>query len=353
MMTTPETPSPVEQVDREAVHVMERVQHVLSMVANYSDAVANGGEFADRHLADMQAMNGDVIAEDSRFLARHRLAERARLTTDRAVGAEAKAAGRNLYLLQGDNARMADALRQCRDQFAFYAREHYAAGKSEKGDTNTRFADIANGALTAVKPAALSPPIPEQGGREALEALRAERAKPLQGPEHGAWDRGRRYGLDDAIRIVEALAATPPVPAISGVWRSMSTAPKDGTRIMLWLGQPWSCAEFGHWYEPWSNWQTDRHFAPLETEEYSGIGAEVPIAWQPEPCALDPVPTISGEGEKLREALIEARELILELSHARGCEYEGTDEDMIGFIDAALATPDAAPIGSADAGAGA
>ena len=67
-----------------------------------------------------------------------------------------EAGARNLYLLQGDNARMAEALRQCRDQFGFYAREHYAAGKSEKGDTNTRFADVANNALTAVKPATVA-----------------------------------------------------------------------------------------------------------------------------------------------------------------------------------------------------
>ncbi len=61
-------------------------------------------------------------------------------------------------------------------------------------------------------------------------------------------------------------------------------------------------------------------------------------------AATPPVPATSGEGEKLREALGEAREIILELFHSRGCEYEGTDEDMVGFIDAALATPDAAPI---------
>lgn len=69
---------------------------------------------------------------------------------------EVEARARNLYLLQGDNARMAEALRQCREQFAFYACEHYAAGKSEKGDTNTRFADISNKALTAVKPATVA-----------------------------------------------------------------------------------------------------------------------------------------------------------------------------------------------------
>lgn len=39
------------------------------------------------------------------------------------------------------------ALRQCRDQFAFCAHEHRAAGKETKALTNQRFADIAAQAL--------------------------------------------------------------------------------------------------------------------------------------------------------------------------------------------------------------
>jgi hypothetical protein len=39
------------------------------------------------------------------------------------------------------------ALRQCRDQFAFYAHKHLAAGKETKAVTNQRFADIAAQAL--------------------------------------------------------------------------------------------------------------------------------------------------------------------------------------------------------------
>ena len=39
------------------------------------------------------------------------------------------------------------ALRQCRDQFAFYAHEHLAAGKETKALTNQRFSDIAATAL--------------------------------------------------------------------------------------------------------------------------------------------------------------------------------------------------------------
>ena len=45
---------------------------------------------------------------------------------------------------------MVDALKQCRDQFAFYAREHTAAGKLEKAATNQRFADMATEALAAM-----------------------------------------------------------------------------------------------------------------------------------------------------------------------------------------------------------
>lgn len=42
------------------------------------------------------------------------------------------------------------ALTSCRDQFAFYAREHTAAGKSEKAATNARFAKIADDALSTL-----------------------------------------------------------------------------------------------------------------------------------------------------------------------------------------------------------
>jgi hypothetical protein len=45
--------------------------------------------------------------------------------------------------------RLVDALRQCLDQFAFYAREHTASGKHEKAATNQRFADLASAALSA------------------------------------------------------------------------------------------------------------------------------------------------------------------------------------------------------------
>jgi glutamine phosphoribosylpyrophosphate amidotransferase len=64
---------------------------------------------------------------------------------------ETEANDRNTYLLQEDNKVLSEALRQCRDQFKFYADEHTAAGKTEKAATNARFADIASKALTTTK----------------------------------------------------------------------------------------------------------------------------------------------------------------------------------------------------------
>jgi len=49
------------------------------------------------------------------------------------------------------NNRMVTALKQCGNQFAFYATVHTAAGKLEKADTNQRFADIARAALEGDK----------------------------------------------------------------------------------------------------------------------------------------------------------------------------------------------------------
>jgi len=65
-------------------------------------------------------------------------------------------------------------------------------------------------------------------------------------------------------------------------WQSIETAPKDGTRVLLWLGAPWSYAEVACWYEPWDGWSND----PLEenrTDEICGIGKRVPTHWQPLP----------------------------------------------------------------------
>ncbi|MBH1992473.1 MAG: hypothetical protein I8H86_06260 [Sphingomonadaceae bacterium] len=54
-------------------------------------------------------------------------------------------------------ARLSAALIQCRDQFAFYAAEHAAAGKTIKAATNQRFVDIASNALADVEPKVSNP----------------------------------------------------------------------------------------------------------------------------------------------------------------------------------------------------
>ncbi|CAM3285681.1 MULTISPECIES: hypothetical protein [Sphingomonas] len=67
-------------------------------------------------------------------------------------------------------------------------------------------------------------------------------------------------------------------------WRDAKDAPRDGTRIMLWLREPWSCVELARWYEPWGVWLTERYI-PNETDEMGGIGADVPTHWMPLPPA--------------------------------------------------------------------
>ncbi len=67
-------------------------------------------------------------------------------------------------------------------------------------------------------------------------------------------------------------------------WRDIESAPRDGTRIMLWLREPWACVELALWYEPWGVWLTERYL-PGETDEMGGIGADVPTHWMPLPPA--------------------------------------------------------------------
>lgn len=64
-------------------------------------------------------------------------------------------------------------------------------------------------------------------------------------------------------------------------WLDISTAPKTGEWVLLWLGVPWSKVEKAYWYEEWGNWQTE----PVDhsVDEYGGIGALVPTAWMPLP----------------------------------------------------------------------
>ena len=64
-------------------------------------------------------------------------------------------------------------------------------------------------------------------------------------------------------------------------WQPMKTAPKNGTDILLWLGDPWNKCTLAHWFSPWGVWATDNDQTP--GDEVSGIGDLVPTHWQPLP----------------------------------------------------------------------
>ncbi|WP_164541297.1 Lar family restriction alleviation protein [Sphingomonas sp. S-NIH.Pt1_0416] len=138
-------------MDREAV---ERVREAAYRQA--LEDVCNPLGYLQR-MADAEGakLSGMAYAIASDIGTIQRIAKEAlsTLSADAIRHGEGEASNRVIYLLQGDNSRMAAALRSCRDQFAFYAREHTVAGKSEKAATNARFAKIADDALTAIKPA--------------------------------------------------------------------------------------------------------------------------------------------------------------------------------------------------------
>lgn len=138
-------------MDREAV---ERVREAAYRQA--LEDVCNPLGYLQR-MADAEGakLSGMAYAIASDIGTIQRIAKEAlsTLSADAIRQGEGEASNRVIYLLQGDNSRMAAALRSCRDQFAFYAREHTVAGKSEKAATNARFAKIADDALTAIKPA--------------------------------------------------------------------------------------------------------------------------------------------------------------------------------------------------------
>lgn len=127
-------------MDREAV---ERVREAASAMLPKNVCLTNPN-WADGTVVPLETTLGELRALSAAL---------STLSADAIRQREGEASNRVIYLLQGDNSRMAAALRSCRDQFAFYAREHTVAGKSEKAATNARFAKIADDALTAIKPA--------------------------------------------------------------------------------------------------------------------------------------------------------------------------------------------------------
>lgn len=148
-------------MDREAV---ERVREAVYRQA--LEDVCNPLGYLQR-MADAEGakLSGMAYAIASDIGTIQRIAKEAlsTLSADAIRHGEGEASNRVIYLLQGDNSRMAAALRACRDQFSFYASEHTAAGKSEKAATNARFAKIADDALTAIKPATPASPASDGG----------------------------------------------------------------------------------------------------------------------------------------------------------------------------------------------
>lgn len=67
-------------------------------------------------------------------------------------------------------------------------------------------------------------------------------------------------------------------------WQSIDTAPKDGTEVLLFLGQPWSRVAKACWFAPWSNWQ-EGELPDVDQDEYCGIGSALPTHWMPLPEA--------------------------------------------------------------------
>lgn len=63
-------------------------------------------------------------------------------------------------------------------------------------------------------------------------------------------------------------------------WRSIDTAPKDGTKILLWLRNPWSRAEIARWDDEIKAW-TDRVGSLDPDADFDGIGSLVPSHWMP------------------------------------------------------------------------
>lgn len=98
---------------------------------------------------------------------------------------------------------------------------------------------------------------------------------------------GYEQAWDECRRAAAALAASQNKAGVQ--WQPIETAPKDGTRILVWLGAPWSNAQAVRWFESWQNWQTEDF--PDEYDEYCGIGSELPTHWMPLPHP----PTTEGE----------------------------------------------------------
>lgn len=81
------------------------------------------------------------------------------------------------------------------------------------------------------------------------------------------------------------LYAHPPKATVTDDgWQPIESAPKDGTEVLLWLGNPWSRVEKARWYASWGNWQVGNIPADPAREEAHGIGSALPTHWRPLPA---------------------------------------------------------------------
>ena len=62
-------------------------------------------------------------------------------------------------------------------------------------------------------------------------------------------------------------------------WQPIETAPKDGTEILIYLGDPWNEVEKARWYSHWENWQVGNLPIDPARDEVCGIGSSIPTHW--------------------------------------------------------------------------
>lgn len=142
------------------------------------------------------------------------------------------------------------------------------------------------------------------GTVERLRALHRAEAEAMQAMhatlgQHGADPKyldkwiAASGALNEAVRqalpaLLDALDRTPSDMAVRADWRDIATAPKDGTRVLLWMTGPYqSETMIGSWNDeryatkPRPYWTTD-------DERYLGKRyrrANQPAVWQPLPVA--------------------------------------------------------------------
>lgn len=114
---------------------------------------------------------------------------------------------------------------------------------------------------------------------EQMEAAMKQQAINEHGETYAVGSGDAHYGIPYVLRAKAALAiARKAIEAeMRGEWRDISTAPKDGTNILVWWPLQMHCPVVAHWADKWSNglgWKFTGWGEPLET---------APTHWQPLP----------------------------------------------------------------------